>query len=123
MGPENGRGRRGGDALSTPVTGTANNLQRAGDNPRDWRELWRPALHLAVMRSKTRRERVLKYPDLAELLTRPEIGYARPDQWTGYVPPEMWNGDRNDHPRRAALVAIATEAMARENRSLEPAEP
>jgi hypothetical protein len=69
------------------------------------------------MRSRERRERVLKHPDLAELLTRPEVGYARPDQWTGYVPPEMWNDSRNDSPRRAALVAIATEAMNREKRA------
>jgi hypothetical protein len=71
-------------------------------------------MHLALMRSRERQARVLKHPDLAALLTSPEVGYARPEQWSGYVPPEMWQESRNDSPRRAALVAIATEAMERE---------
>jgi hypothetical protein len=100
----------GGTSLAT--------IPADADSGRNWRDLWRPALHLATMRSAERRARVLQHPDLAELLTRPEVGYARPDQWTGYIPPEMWCEKRNDSPRRAALVAIATEAKAREHKAV-----
>jgi hypothetical protein len=92
----------------------------------------------AGSRCAERRERVLRYPDLARRLTQPPIGYSRADQWNGYVPPAVVNsgsyeevlhsvsgrpnskGRRafgqagNDSPRRAALVAVAAEAWRRE---------
>jgi hypothetical protein len=105
----------GGVPDDTRGGGTSDSsLQSATASGRDWRKLWRFALHQALRRSGDRRTRVLRHPDLAELLTRPEVGYSDPRQWTGYVPPELWNGRPNDSPRRAALVAIATEAMQRE---------
>jgi hypothetical protein len=92
----------------------------------------------AGARCAERRERVLRYPDLAKRLTERPVGYARPDQWNGFVPPATVNagsyeevlhavsgrpngkGRRacgqagNDSPRRAALVAVAAEAWRRE---------
>lgn len=63
---------------------------------------------------RTPRETVLAHPDLAEKLTRPPLGYAQPSQWNGFVPPEKYDGQINDSPRRAALVAIVDEALARD---------
>jgi hypothetical protein len=83
------------------------------DSRRDWRELWQREYRLALARAAERRARVLAHPDLAELLTVREVGYARPEQWTGYIPPATWNGEHNDSPRRATLTAIAAEAMRR----------
>jgi hypothetical protein len=60
------------------------------------------------------RQVVLAHRDLAERLTRLPIGFGSPDQWTGFIPPEVWNGQHNDSPRRAALVELVAEAMARE---------
>lgn len=62
----------------------------------------------------TDREAVLAHPDLAQRLTEPPLGYARPQQWNGFVPPETFNGTRNDSPRRAALVELVEQARARE---------
>lgn len=59
------------------------------------------------------RDLILGHPDLAEHLTRPPLGYTRPDQWNGFIPPELFDGARNDSPRRAALVELLTEAEAR----------
>lgn len=64
--------------------------------------------------SRSTRDAVLSYPDLAAKLTATPLGYERPDQWNGFVPPEKFNGAFNDSPRRAALVAIVDEAMARD---------
>ncbi len=64
---------------------------------------------------KRYREAVARYPDLAERLTHPPLSYARPEQWNGFVPPkEFPEGTLNDSPRRAALVAIVDEALARD---------
>ncbi len=64
---------------------------------------------------RTPREAVLAHPDLAERLTQQPIGYVRPDQWNGFVPPETFPDKvLNDSPRRAALVAIVDEALARD---------
>jgi len=62
---------------------------------------------------RTPREAVLAHPDLAERLTQPPLGYAQPSQWNGFVPPELFNNQINDSPRRAALVAVVDEALAR----------
>lgn len=60
------------------------------------------------------RDAVLAYPDLAERLTQPPIGYPQASQWTGYVPPEQCNQQPNNHPRRQALAEIVAEALARD---------
>jgi hypothetical protein len=62
------------------------------------------------------RKAVLAHPDLAERLTRPLLGYSKPEQWNGFVPPEQFGQQINDSPRRAALVAILDEAFARDER-------
>jgi len=52
------------------------------------RRIWlRQIVAEAKRRNMIRRERVLRYPDLAKLLTEPPLNYDRPDQWNGYVPP------------------------------------
>jgi hypothetical protein len=38
--------------------------------------------------SEARRERVLKYPDLAKRLTEPPLSFRTPQDWNGYVPPK-----------------------------------
>lgn len=63
---------------------------------------------------RTPREAVLAFPDLAERLTRQPLDYVRPDQWNGFVPPAEFNGQANNSPRRAALVAIVDEALTRD---------
>lgn len=63
---------------------------------------------------KLRRAMVLRHPDLAARLCEPPIGYREPWQWNGYIPPDTFTGNHNDSPQRAALVAIAAEAEARE---------
>ena len=74
---------------------------------------WRTELAAAIARSQRRRDSVLRYPDLAAMLTVEPLSYAEPRQWNGYVPPAMWNGQPNRSPRREALVAICMEAAAR----------
>lgn len=87
--------------------------------------------------NQARRERVLRYPDLAEQLCEQPLGYKFPEQWNGFVAPadcqdespeslrspsgfpnpgHALTGARrhNDSPRRAALVDICAEAMRRE---------
>lgn len=67
---------------------------------------------------KRNREVVARHEDLSKRLTEPPLGYAQPSQWNGFVPPSTFsgqvNGQINDSPRRAALVAIVDEAMARD---------
>lgn len=60
------------------------------------------------------REAVLAYPDLAQRLTEPPLGYETPAQWTGYIPPAEWGGKENDSRRRRALVEIVEEAYRRD---------
>ncbi len=75
---------------------------------------------------EARRERVLRYPDLARRLVT-EAGYARPEQWNGYVPPRHVSGrvapaDKaargsdvlNLSRARAVLVQICADALQRE---------
>lgn len=61
-----------------------------------------------------RKARVLQHPDLREGLTEPPLSYARPEQWNGWIAPATFNGERNDSPRREALVLLAAEALRRE---------
>jgi hypothetical protein len=69
---------------------------------------------MSYVPGRTPREAVLAHPDLAERLTQPPLDYAQPSQWNGFVPPEQFNGQNNDSPRRAALVAIVDEALTRD---------
>lgn len=80
--------------------------------------LWQPALRDAATRMRDRKAAVLAHPDLAARLTEDPLNFARADQWNGGIPPEMFNGERNDSPRRAALVELVDEAT---RRSSEPA--
>ncbi len=57
---------------------------------------------------------VLAYPDLAQRLTEPPLGYERPDQWNGFVPPATYDQRRNDSARRDALAEIVAEAHRRD---------
>lgn len=65
-----------------------------------------------------RRERVLRYPDLAERLTQRPINFTKPELWNGFVPPKevptAEGYELNDSPIRAALVEICAEAMRRD---------
>jgi len=63
---------------------------------------------------RSAREAVLSYPDLAQRLTEPPLGYETPAQWTGYIPPAEWGGKENESPRRRALVEIVEEAYRRD---------
>jgi hypothetical protein len=63
---------------------------------------------LARDENRKRRELVQRHPPVAAKLT---ALFADPCQWNGYLPPSMWGGKLNDSPRRAALMAIATEAQ------------
>lgn len=91
-------------------------VQRTG--PRREGEPWPDAIDRIYAErrqlSETRRYRVLGHEDLAVTLTKPPLGYARPDQWSGYVPPRMWAEQLNDSPHRAALVGICAEAATRD---------
>jgi hypothetical protein len=60
------------------------------------------------------RERVLRYPDLAQKLTEPPLRYANPRQWNGFIPPDVCGQQLNLSPRRDALWALATEAYRRD---------
>lgn len=77
------------------------------------RQLWAGIGDAVAAEKKRRRAMVLAHPDLAERLTQPPLGFTRPEQWCGYVAGEVWQHRRNTSPRRAALVAIVTEAEAR----------
>ena len=91
----------------------------------------------AHRRNLTRRERVLRYPDLAKALKAPPLSYTDPVKWTGYVPPlrdprvdpELLHdrggmpnrlgkrtrpSELNDSRARVALVAICREALRRD---------
>jgi hypothetical protein len=84
---------------------------------RDWRKLLDVEMARAKAASAQRRARVLKHPDLAAALTRKPLGYTDPQQWSGFVPPLVWRETGNGSARRAALVEIATAALARERAS------
>jgi hypothetical protein len=116
MPPDTAERRPGGggvpdDALGGGTSGTT--LQQATTSGRDWRQLYGPALDLALIRRAERRRLVLAHPDLAARLTRLPLAYTRPDQWTGFVPPRVWRDQLNTDPRRLALAGICAEALHR----------
>jgi len=63
--------------------------------------------------SVTDRDLVLAYPDLAKQLTELPLRFSQPEAWNGYIPPDTFNGQYNDSPRRAALLALVAEARRR----------
>lgn len=88
-------------------------------------------------RNAKRRERVLRYDDLREALTKPPLNYPRAEMWNGYVPPKyeayvepevlhdpmgLPNAARirartsstNETPERAVLVVICADAYQRD---------
>lgn len=77
-------------------------------------EFIRQQLAGAKARSERRRALVLGHEDLAQKLTEQPLRIPRPDLWDGSMPPEMFNGERNDSPRRPALLALVAEAERRE---------
>lgn len=66
------------------------------------------------------RERVLRYPDLAERLTKPPLNYANPRQWSGFIPPDTYGQALNLSPEREALMELANEAYRREQEGWTP---
>lgn len=81
---------------------------------------WKQAITAAKRDAKARRERVLRYPDIAAKLTQPPLNLADPTMWNGYIPPRTLPGrddepydKSNDSPVRQQLVAIAAEALQR----------
>lgn len=64
--------------------------------------------------AEARKALILRHPDLAERLTKPPLGYQRPDQWSGAIPPETFNGVANDSPLRPVILQLLAEAEARE---------
>lgn len=73
----------------------------------------RRGVEIDVTTNADRKRAVFAHPDLVERLLEHPISYKFPSQWTGFIPPEMWQGVPNNSPRRAALVAIYEEALAR----------
>lgn len=61
-----------------------------------------------------RRDRVLKYPDIAALLTRAPLSLPDPLFWSGYIPPRYWREKPNDSPVRAQLIAICNMVAKRD---------
>lgn len=94
--------------------------------------MWRAAAEASRIESQARRARVLAHPDLAKRLTEPPLSYTDPARWNGWIPPRTLPEDScggcssggrctrdhaarlNDSPFRKALVAIAAEALERE---------
>jgi len=50
-----------------------------------------------------RRARVLKHDDLARRLTD-ELGYTKPQRWTGYIPPRLWPLDDDGELLRSSVM-------------------
>lgn len=87
--------------------------------------------------NRARRERVLRFPDLAARLCEPPLNFKHPNQWNGYVPPQTLSvddeplrspagrpnqrhrrtdpQDLNMSPERAALVEICGDAHVKGN--------
>lgn len=85
--------------------------------------LWRQAVAESKRECQDRRARVLAHPDLAKRLTEPPLSLSEPARWNGYIPPRTLPEDEfgrarvNNSPVRRQLVAIASEALARESGS------
>lgn len=90
-------------------------LQQAGPAAYDQRVngLWTTALEEAKAHMTANRTAVLAHPDLAQRLTEPPLGWAKPEQWNGGIPPETFSGEHNNSARREALIEIVAEAARR----------
>jgi hypothetical protein len=102
------------------------------------RRLWIEAAAASKAASAARRQRVLGHQDLVDKLKRPPLAMADPSRWTGWIPPRTGPegccpacskdarrpacrgvehyAPANDSPVRKQLVAIAAEALRREER-------
>jgi hypothetical protein len=98
--------------------------------------LWQQAVAASKRESQARRGRVLVHGDLAQQLKQSPLRLTEPSRWSGWIPPKTLAEEAcshcerdtprpicrglphrarvNDSPVRRQLVAIATEAMARE---------
>jgi hypothetical protein len=83
---------------------------------------WIKLLADSKRETQERRKRILSYPDLAEKLMQPPLSLTDPAKWNGYISPKTLPSsdgnpydEVNDSPVRRQLVAIATEALKREN--------
>lgn len=112
-----------------------------GQQPGTHRHQAAQVLMAARKANLTRREAILKHPDLAARLVS-ELSFGRPEQWNGFIPPATVNtgpGEKlrivsatgaarmnqggcysegeqpNTSPRRAALLSISAEAWRREH--------
>lgn len=92
--------------------------------------------------NQQRRAAVLRHPELAAELTRPPLGFARPEHWNGYIPPALAMDDTgevlrqvmqtgrvylnqagrrscgmvwNETPQRAVLLALSAAAWELEH--------
>ncbi|MFJ5644100.1 hypothetical protein [Streptomyces sp. NPDC093223] len=94
--------------MSDPLTfADARTLQQQGDIGRFIKH------HMSTARETAthRRSLVLRYPELAEQLTRPPIRFSRPEVWNGYIPPATdCTGAMNTTSCRRALLDLVAEA-------------
>jgi hypothetical protein len=85
----------------------------------DWRKRYAAAAAAGRNHAAENRELVLGYDDLAARLTRPPIGYATAQAWSGYIAPAMTPArsdyERNLTGRRVQLVALVREAIERKH--------
>lgn len=80
----------------------------------DLGEFLRSRRFAAHATAASRRALVLRYPDLAAVLTRTPLDYDQPEQWTGYVPPAtLPDGQPNRTPIRTALLELLARAEHR----------
>lgn len=61
-----------------------------------------------------RAERVLAWPGIAVLLTKPPLSLPDPRMWSGYIPPAEHQGKPNSSSVRAQLVAICNMVLRAE---------
>jgi hypothetical protein len=101
--------------------------ENIAQNPHEWRKRVSQQRFQGPLNNQTRRELVLRYPDIAAKLTLPPMSLARPDCWNGFIPAEDYEGPHglvpNDSPIRAQLVAILDEAAHRADNQAKPATP
>ena len=107
--------------LARDVTRETRRLVAAGRSGRvDIQAEYAAAAARSKTASQARRDRVLRWPDLAKQLCEPPLNYRRPQDWNGWVPPRTVAyvdhnyAPANDSPWRAALVTICAEALRRD---------
>lgn len=73
--------------------------------------------------NETRRDHVLKHPEIAKRLCDPPYSAPSPEFWTGYIPPAYHQNKPNDSPVRRQLMAICKAVEAKEEREANPDMP